>query len=151
MDAIPGQDFSVDEKHLKLISAFKWKKDQRKNLVYFYTNLGGRKIYLHRFLMGLFAKIDVDHKDRNTANNVLSNLRFSSRSQNIANAVKHRDVSPYRGIFKKKNRWVAEICVDDKVHRRYGFFTAEDAAKAYDKLSYEFHGDFGIRNFELTK
>lgn len=149
-DAIPGVDFHVDKELLIFLRAFTWTREHRKGEPsYIYTTLGGRKIYLHRLVFGLFGPHLVDHINRNKADNTLANLREATASQNVANGVRQKKSSPYRGVYRQKDKWVASIEKNYVRKRLYGFSTPEDAAQAYDQMAIEAFGEFAYLNFPL--
>lgn len=91
----------------------------------------------------------IDHKDGDGYNNLRSNLRIANKSLNASNTDKHKDSkSPYKGVFynKRDRKWQAKICKDyNQIHIGY-FFTAEEAAIAYNKKALELFGEFARLN-----
>ena len=75
----------------------------------------------------------IDHKDRNPANNHISNLREATNSQNIEN----NDAKGY-SYYKRDKRWVAHIAKDGKTYRKY-CKTEEEAIAAREKLKATHH------------
>lgn len=108
---------------------------------------------VHSLVMSAFVpkptpQHEVDHRDRVRDNNALSNLRWATRSQNNGNAEHGRGASRYRGVVLGQNgRWAAQIGVGRK-HKFLGEFSAEDeAAKAFDRASLDYFGEFARLNF----
>jgi hypothetical protein len=104
-------------------------------------------IYMHRQIMKAPRNRQVDHKDCDTLNNHRDNLRFATRRQNRANISSRRGTSRFVGVYRHKDKWLAQI-----VHRgrRYylGLFEDEvEAAKARDRKAWELHGEFAYLNF----
>ena len=102
------------------------------------------------FLLNLTDLPCVDHKDRNSLNNHLSNLRFCTRKENQQNRSKNKNgTSMYKGVsfHKPLNKWVARIKHNDhQIH--LGYFTDEaEAARAYDRKASELFGVFAKLNF----
>ena len=94
--------------------------------------------------------LTVDHKNRNTLEGRLSNLRLATRSQQKQNQGLHRNsTSGYRGVHwhRRDKKWSVSIQVDGK--RIYlGYFTdKEDAARAYDVAARIHYGEFAQLNF----
>ena len=100
-----------------------------------------RKMFLIHRLVG-FAFIpnpqkltDIDHIDQDKTNNLISNLRWVSRSNNLRNRPKFKNSSSqYVGVCfnKTKRKYVANIRIDNKlIHIGY-YEKEEDAAKARD-------------------
>lgn len=112
-------------------------------------------IRLHRFIMGVGpGDPEIDHKNGNTLDNRKCNLRFATRHQNMRNVrLKRKNKHGYIGVYKESNKFRACISINDKtVHVKGSFDTAEEAAKARDKLAYKTSGEFAILNFpELIK
>ena len=96
----------------------------------------------------------IDHKDRNRSNNIISNLRLATRSQNSSNVNhKPRGLSVYRGVTfcRDSKKWRAGIKVDG-VSKFLGHFNREiNAALAYDNAARIHHGEFATLNFPLKE
>ena len=136
-----------------------WCQPQRlKNYEQFYATVrvGGRRVYLHRVLLGVgqFSVQDVmvDHVNDDGLDNRRSNLRTCSNSQNQAKrrlAVTVETYSTYRGVtwHKQRGRWQAGIKVNQK-SLHLGLFDSEtEAALAYDRAAIEHFGQFASINF----
>jgi hypothetical protein len=103
-----------------------------------------RYVTVHRLVWLTFVGIIsagkvIDHIDRNTLNNKLSNLRVASKSQNAQNAKKIKDtVSKFRGVHfvlnkdNHKNPWQARMQLNGKRHYLGHFKSEIAAAIAYD-------------------
>lgn len=97
----------------------------------------------------------LDHINRNKADNRVENLRPCNDQQNQANSgPMPSNTSGYRGIYYEPERakWVARarITTPDgkRVRKHLGRFdTAEEAAKAYDKFRGTRYGEFALKNF----
>lgn len=109
-----------------------------------------RVVHMHRFLLGDPPDLHVDHINRNTLDNRRSNLRLATRSQNKANSGRYRNnTSGYKGVSwnRKTRRWYAKVG-DGAKNRCIGHFeTAEEAARAYDRVARERYGEFASLNF----
>jgi hypothetical protein len=85
---------------------------------------------------------EVDHADRNRANNVWRNLRAATRSQNRANAARHRNnTTGYKGVTRVKRcplrPFLAYIGVNGKKIELGNYATAEEAHQAYCRAAKE--------------
>lgn len=95
--------------------------------------ISGRRYLAHRVIflivVGRWPE-EIDHINRNPADNRWANLRESTRSQNLAN----------RGLYKNNKSGFTGV-----TPTRCGRFraTIEEAAEAYRKATVEIHGDFG--------
>jgi hypothetical protein len=102
---------------------------------------------MHTLLTG-FAR--TDHKDGNGLNNQRSNLRAATNSQNAANRDKMRTgTSGYKGVTfdRQTGRWKAQVTVDGRNRHLGRYDTAEEAARAYDRVALEAFGSFARINF----
>lgn len=107
-----------------------------------YWRIGIDKIYygLHRAIWvyhygdipnGLW----IDHKDRNTLNNRIGNLRLCTPTQNEYN-------KPRKGYRFEAGKWRAKIKVNGK-QKHLGSFNSEDEAKEfYDLAAQMVHGNY---------
>lgn len=106
-----------------------------------------RRYLAHRlawlYMTGEWPKNDVDHRDRVRTNNAWSNLRAATRSQNLANASKHKDgAAPFKGIQRAGKAWQATIMVRG-VRKCLGTYaTPEKAAEAYRHAALTMNGEF---------
>lgn len=75
----------------------------------------GRLFKAHRVIWFLFNNNIpevIDHIDNNPSNNLLTNLRFASESQNRFNSKKHKDCfSGHKNVFwdAKNNKWAVTV------------------------------------------
>ena len=99
---------------------------------------------IHRLVAEVFIpnpdnKTEIDHIDKNSANNKVENLRWATRSENCLNTKTRSDnTSGERNIYfcKQKNKWTIKMMVDKK-ETSYGFYdTFEDAKKAKESGCY---------------
>jgi hypothetical protein len=113
-------------------------------------SLGPRKaIMMHNEIMQPSPGIEVDHKDMDGLHNERHNLRYSTHVQNMHNKPKlPNNTSGYKGVFRKRDKWAAQIMVQGKTFRLgQRFETPEEAARAYDCAARELLGDFAQLNF----
>ena len=117
---------------------------------YRYISIDNAKYLAHRLAWLHFygvdpLDLDIDHKDRDSLNNSIENLRLATDQQNLWNTAKRSDSSsPYKGVhFQKRiKRWIAAIKHDGRKCHIGSYATAEEAAKAYQEKSLELRGSF---------
>lgn len=103
-----------------------------------------RLVWIYHF--GEIAKgVRIDHIDNNGLNNVLSNLRLSTPSQNGQNARKREGtLSKYKGVswHKGQQRWNAVIQYNRKRIHISSHKDEYEAHLAYCKVGRELFGEF---------
>ncbi|WP_312721769.1 HNH endonuclease, partial [Escherichia sp. AM3] len=70
----------------------------------------------------LGSSVDVDHKDGNTTNNKLENLRPATRAENLKNTPLRKDNSSgVKGLswHSKNCGWQGRIWDNGKIHRKF--------------------------------
>lgn len=120
--------YAVVDKKYAYLEKYYWYKHSGG---YAYSKVDGKLTLLHRLILK-YPKSFVDHKDNNRLNNVSSNLRLCTQTQNTGNMSKSkRNTSGYKGVkwHKSNKKWIAEI------RGRYigSYGVIEDAARAYNK------------------
>lgn len=114
---------------------------------YAFISKNGKKIFLHRFLMGLekeeysINKV-VDHINGNSLDNRVSNLRICSHKENAQNC---RTDSKVVGVgwLKYNKKWTARIMVNYKGVHLGNFNTYEEAVLARLQKEQEICGEYG--------
>lgn len=103
-------------------------------------------VYLHNLLFP--AHECVDHKDRDTTNNLLSNLRGCTKGQNNINKQHPGGSSSYRGIYwsQQKRGWYAAVQFEGKKFTSRLYQDEDSAAKHYNFLAKKHHGEFAQLN-----
>ena len=146
-----GKVTLVDDDDYEYLNQWKWWFVIIKNKYYVIRNkmINGKRyyIYLHRIIMDVMSKSDVDHIDGNPLNNQRNNLRICTHQQNCLNnrgCGKNR----YKGVYKIKNTIYSRIQYNG-IDRYLGSFkTEEEAAMAYDKEALVLFGEFANLNFK---
>lgn len=118
----------VDEDDLERVSPFRWSKNTHSNhhTTYAQTIVNGRKIHLHRLIMGLgdfkTDKRVVDHKDGNGLNNRKENLVVCDTLYNSQSFRRHRGSNVgcvyYDTSMTRVKRWRAVVTLNGVVHQR---------------------------------
>ena len=94
---------------------------------------------------GAWPPHEVDHRDRDKANEAWENLRSATRPQNQANTEPSAaNTSGYKGVYFSRPRgcWLAQIRVLGVWHGLGAFDSAEDAHAAYAAKARELYGEF---------
>ena len=110
-----------------------------------------KKIHLHRFIMDAPKGKVVDHINGDGRDNRKENLRICTIAENSRNC--NRPPQGKVGYYGVKlldeglKKYEVRITVDKKLTFRGGYYTAEEAALAYDKRAKELHGEFATLNF----
>ncbi len=115
----------------------------KRNGVTFYISLACEIMHV--------SQVRFDHKDRNPLNNVESNLRPATVSQNGANRTKQKGCSSkYKGVswHKHYRKWETQIKMNSKPIWIGRFASEKTAALAYDKKARELFGEFAATNFD---
>lgn len=114
---------------------------------YWVVSFFGRMVRQHRIIWKWMTGDDIpliDHWDRDGLNNAWCNLRAATKAQNASNSRVHADKASGlpKGVWKHRNRFVAEIH-HQKVKERLGSFdTPEEAHAAYVEAAKRLHGEF---------
>jgi hypothetical protein len=150
-----GKYALIDDKDFNWLNQWKWSYlDSRMGYavrcVYARnSNYKYKLLYLHRFIMNPPKGKQVDHINRNTMDCRRYNLRIVEPWQNSVNR-KAVNTTGYRGVYcdKRKNKkWRADIIIHNKGKKFLGcFYTAEEAALAYNKAAKRFHGEYAVLN-----
>ena len=141
-----GSEFYFDKEDYEKIKNYCWVV---KNDHYVESRDNDKKVYisLHRIIMDN-PNGDVDHINHNPQDNRKSNLRVTTRSQNMANAKRRKDnTSGVKGVFYSNNagRWYATIQINNKKYSK-SFINKEDAVKYRYYLEDKYQKEYSYRN-----
>jgi hypothetical protein len=139
----------VDARDYARVSEHTWSVHPVDHHFYAASRINGHYVLMHRFVIGVSAKVGIDHANGIGLDNRRGNLRTCEHRENTRNRVKPRgSKNPYKGVWwhEAGNRWMAGITIDGK--RKYlGLFKhAVEAAKVYDAAAIEIHGAFAKTN-----
>lgn len=119
---------------------------------YFCVMIYNKSYKLHRlawlYVYGVYPNNQIDHKNRNKADNRIENLRDITQQKNCQNRSKRADnKSGVTGVYRneKNNNWVCGIRVDGKYYHLGSFKEFEDAVNARKKAleTFEFYKGHG--------
>lgn len=95
---------------------------------------------------GEWPEHEVDHKNLDSLDDRLENLRVATPSQNQANKGMRKDnTSGVKGVAwdSSKKKWAASTSLGGRSIHLGRYDRIEDAAKAYAEGVAQIHGDFG--------
>lgn len=95
-------------------------------------------------MTGEWPSHEIDHIDGNRSNNVWSNLRSATHSENQKNLPKHAKKIGLKGAHwhKASKKWIGRIMSDGVTYNLGLFDTPEAAHAAYVEAATRLHGDF---------
>ena len=117
------------------------------NCTYKTITLEGQQYLVHRlawfYVHGEWPVGNLDHINRNPADNRIANLRQATVAQNAANSFGFGS-SGYKGVYwsTKGQKWKSQITVNYKSIHLGLFDTPEEAHAAYCKVFRQQHGEF---------
>lgn len=144
-----GQVALVDDEDFEKVSKHKWHATRDGNTFYAKTNIGSKRIFMHRLILNAPTGMDVDHKNKNGIDNSRANIRICSRTQNQANQNSRGGTSKYKGVcwYSRERRWVSKIGFGGKKILLGYYKDEKEAARAYDIEAQKLYGDFAVLNF----
>ena len=112
---------------------------------YVYLRAGGDRYMAHRlawlYEYGRFPDGDIDHINRDKADNRIANLRVVTKSANQRNLpMKKINTSGITGVYNNSYSWIAQITLDGKVTYLGSYDTKEEATEV--RLAAERINDF---------
>lgn len=136
----------IDDDDYPLVAGSTW---HRNSHGYPTAKIGQKTKTLHRVLLTASAGFEIDHINRNKLDNRRANLRFVTRSQNLANRVM-KNTKLYRGILHRNQRgkwyWHAQIGVNCGKKHLGTFPSAILAAAAYNVAALKYYGKHATLN-----
>lgn len=96
------------------------------------------------YVHGTLPENDIDHINHDPSDNRLTNLRETTRSQNMMNGTPYNK-SELKGVYqhhRNKNKWVAQIVVNGKNKYSGWYDSAKEAHAVYSMAAIAFFGEF---------
>lgn len=140
----------VDDEDYNFLVKFKWYARRCGGHIYAETKINGKCVGMHALLMPTDVEfLVIDHANRNGLDNQKGNLRFATKGENAANSKKStKNTTGYRGVTyrKKTGQWIAQLTAKGVVQHLGIFYSAQEAAEAYNKAAFEAFGEFAKLN-----
>lgn len=140
-----GKIAIVDEQDFNCLSQYDWTFDG----VYAHRSVKiGNKwthVRLHHVILGKHpVGLHVDHRNGDKLDNRRSNLRFATRSQNLANAKLRKDnTSGAKGVYQiGEHKWYAQVRANGRTYHVGRFTNFNDAVNARHRRAIQLHGEF---------
>lgn len=147
-----GKVTQVDDEDFEWLSRCKWYYSS--GYAKRYDKRGRSLIRIHREILEHYGHnisgMHVDHIDGNPLNNIKSNLRIATHSQNLSNRGKPiSNTSGYKGVsWNKGGKFYEAYITVNKKRIRLGYYdNPEHAARVYDLAAIELHKEFAVLNF----
>lgn len=142
-----GEMFFVDDEDSEQVMKHSWWTDK---LGRPQTDIKRKRVLIGRFIMNPPEGMVVDHIDGNVKNNMRSNLRICTRSDNQRNrtVLNKNSSSGHRGVSwdKFRKKWVAQLSINYKHIYLGRFDRKEDATSAVRLAIKERHGNYANYN-----
>lgn len=140
-----GKFALVDKADFEWLKQWNWSA-ARTGLTFYATRsqLEGRKIAMHRFILDAPDGMEVDHIDSDGLDNRRDNLRLVTRTENLRSRRRFKNnKTGFKGIvFNSRNgRWKATINLGT-------YDSPEEAARAYDLAIRKLFGPLAKTNFD---
>jgi hypothetical protein len=145
---ITGGVVLIDNDDFPLVKDISWHISKSRGGIYARGTVDGRKVMLHRYLMGVLdaPEVLVDHRNSNTLDcQRSSNLRASTASQNGQNKrLSSRNKTGWKGVWKSRESKKFGACIMAFGRKQHlGYFNCPTAAGlAYIKAAKKLHGEF---------
>lgn len=113
---------------------------------YVTIKIDGKRYKAHRlawlYVHGAMPRNWLDHKDGDTFNNAIGNLREATPAQNIANSIRYKGKELPKGIRRNGSGFTARISFNGTLITIGTFRTPEIAAAAYFSEATRLYGAF---------
>ena len=141
-----GEEFLIDTGDYEKVKPYNWFPHGGG---YASTNINGKRIKLHRFLMNAPDNIQVDHINGVKRDNRRSNLRYATSRENARNVgLRSNNSSGAKGIYFEKNinKYRAQIGVRGRTIHLGSYTSLVEASEAYDRAAEKYFGEFAWLN-----
>ncbi len=151
-----GRSTLIDNEDFEFLNQWKWRFNSKVGAVHrkYLKKVDGKWLFeewsIHRLLTNCPKEKTVDHKNGNFLDNQKGNLRGCTHAENSLNRkISKRNKSGYKGVLwcNWHKKWRAIIMRKSKAYYIGYFYKKEEAARAYDRMAKELHGEFARLNF----
>lgn len=139
----------VDDEDYARVKYYRWYFRYSSGLISGRVN--GKHTTLGRCVLNPPEGLEADHADMDVFNNLRSNLRIATRSQNMSNKEgRSWTSSEFKGVswHAANKKWIAQIQIDKQKIYLGSFDNEIEAAQAYDTAAKEHHLEFAWLNFK---
>ena len=147
---VPGGWFAlVDECDFDPLGRYLWHLSTNGYAVRNARKSGKRHhLPMHVEIMNPSPGMVVDHINHNKLDNRRANLRICQQGDNNKNLPLRRDnTTGFKGVYRRGQRWRAQLTDGGRHHFLGCFDTPEEAARAYDTAARLHFGEFAHLNF----
>lgn len=145
-----GKFAKVDDEDYERLMLRKWHWNIRGYAISStYINRKVGCLYMHRVIMNTPEGMQTDHINGDKLDNRKENLRVCTSAENKANKGKQsNNTAGYKGVCWQKyaKKWQAQIKANGTLRYLGLFDTAKEAARAYNEVAKEIHGEFARLN-----
>ena len=139
---------AIDREDAWRVAAYSWSANAvSPGRYYAQTKVKGRNLYLHRFIINAPSNQIVDHVNGDALDCRKANLRLASASQSSVNVARRPGKTGYRGVHERMGRFQARVKFQGQTALSGYYHTTEEAARAYDAIAIQLHGEFAVLNF----
>lgn len=138
-----GDSFIIDKDDFEHVKPFYWSKAKGR-CPYIETFKGGKRMLLHRFIIGARKGDIVDHINHDESDSRKQNIRIVTAMENSINRkIRADNTSGYPGVMQRYNgKWYAEIKVNHKRISLGTFAEKEDAIAARKAAEERYFGEY---------
>lgn len=140
----------IDLEDINLVKNIKWHKSELQRNTYYCLSNDKQWKRIHRLILGITdTNIFVDHINHNGLDNRKSNLRVCTNQQNNCNCkIPKNNTSGCKGVYwsEERQKWCAQITINNKTKSLGRFKNYEDAIKARNKAASKYYGEFANEN-----
>jgi hypothetical protein len=144
---LKGEPYYFDLDDFYKINNYCWYKDNDGYIVY--KVLHHNAVQMHRLIMNCPDDMEVDHIYHKRHDNRKSELRIVTKSQNQMNKVLlSNNTSGVKGVYwnKKKEKWHAQITVNNKRINLGYFNILQEAADVRKQAEIEYFGEYNLKS-----